>query len=128
LATEFRAKMEKYCSSLKGPYGLSLSREFPDGCCHDTSLLLARYLREYGVQDISCVLSVQHAGLLVGDWFVDITGDQFGEGFLQVEVVERSDARYRHMIHKMGSRRVSADYRQYDPELVSLFDARMRKS
>ena len=57
--------------------------QFPKGDCGETSLLLAQWLWEHGVEShYYCgrrADGATHAWLEVGDIIVDITGDQFEE-------------------------------------------------
>jgi hypothetical protein len=61
-------------------------RRFPKGACGDSSLLLAKFLREHGFDGIEYVLTRSqhghgpcgtHAWLEVGGFIVDVTADQF---------------------------------------------------
>lgn len=56
-------------------------RNFPRGCCVDTSNLLAKYLSEHGIKTEHYwginTSGQSHAWLETMDWIIDITADQF---------------------------------------------------
>jgi hypothetical protein len=115
LASSFRYRLEMYTRNLPTykPYDVHITREFPNGCCYDTCLLLGRFLRENGVRKISCVVTNSHAWLLVQGFIVDITGDQelFSEvGLKSVEVVIAQDPRYKDLQQMYEV--ISYDYRE----------------
>ena len=57
---------------------------FPRGACGDSSILLARYLKESGMGNFDYVSGwrngASHAWLEQGETIIDITGDQFEDG------------------------------------------------
>jgi hypothetical protein len=123
LASNFRQRIESYCKNMPGnlPHGITLMSDFPKGCCHDASLLLARYFREHGIQ--SCVvLNDHHAWLQVHNYYIDITADQFGEGFFSVEVVDVGDRRFRIITSKFAKHYEDSDYHSFDAEIHESFD------
>ena len=81
MAVVFRRAIE--ASDLAHDIGFS---QFPKGACGDAALLLARFLRAHGVDQIEYVLGWSlegrearrsHAWLEIGGLTVDITADQF---------------------------------------------------
>ncbi|MDD2422382.1 MAG: hypothetical protein PHU78_09640 [Heliobacteriaceae bacterium] len=70
-------------------------RRFPKRACSDASLLLARYLADwgYGPADYVCGVwgdEAAHAWLQLGDIIIDITADQFHPLLKPVIVTRRS--------------------------------------
>jgi len=69
------------------PYLRRKFSAFPKGCCGHTSVLLALYLQDIGLTDVSYVFGGRrgfnvedaHAWVEVGDVIVDITADQFSD-------------------------------------------------
>lgn len=61
-----------------------LLKEFPQGCCRDTTLILSMVLLEYGFKDtIYCSKDFDdktpsHAWLEYQEYTLDLTADQFG--------------------------------------------------
>jgi len=90
LASRFRQAIEVIPQSEFRKVGSGISsfalRPFPAGCCGDTSELLAEFFRDNGFTGAIYASGTRggdggeifsHAWLVVGDWVVDITADQF---------------------------------------------------
>ncbi|MGF7035389.1 hypothetical protein J2T17_006397 [Paenibacillus mucilaginosus] len=131
LAREFRGGIERYCRTLPSALamlqeGLGLHNGFPNQCCYDSSLLLARFLKEHRIAGIRLTITNSHTWLLVSGWIIDVTGDQemLKELNLQpVEVTRWNDSRYKDL-QKMFEV-WTADYRQLyasEPDIIEILD------
>lgn len=84
LAVEFRDGIERLIASdtMISTYGFKA--RFPYGQCLNSSQMLATYLKEKGIQEVSVISGTignteSHAWVTVKDVIVDITADQFEE-------------------------------------------------
>lgn len=95
-------------------------RYFPRGACDDTSLLLARFLRERGYGTCQRMSGKRgdesHVWLEQGDYVIDITGDQFGDCPHGSAYVGK-DRSWHHAFS--GEDTGVADYRHLDGYLVA---------
>ena len=88
---QFRLSIEE----CKNKIGLDWFKDFPNGCCGDTALLLGKYLHEKGF-GIPYYVSgwmgkKSHAWLELDGLIIDITADQFENISETVIVVRESD-------------------------------------
>lgn len=92
-ATAFRSAIEQIDKTL---FFSPCMKNFPRGCCGDTSLLLGEFLLECGVDNLRYTLgrcdNQSHAWLERNGEIIDITGDQFTDG--QRVFVGKLDAFY----------------------------------
>jgi hypothetical protein len=83
IALAARGALERYAPNAEGMDGILFGR-FPHGTCGGTSELLGRYLIEAGYENVMYVCGNKHnegshAWVEVGEFILDITGDQFGQ-------------------------------------------------
>ena len=92
---KFRDALEKFSKST-GYIGLD---NFPHGACADSSLLLAKYLKESGIYRFCFITGkffdlqgeiCTHAWLEKNDLVVDITSDQFSEISNPVFIIQKN--------------------------------------
>lgn len=88
---------------------------FPNGSCGDASLLLGKYLLNNGYSNVRYIAgwkaTKSHAWLLVDDFIVDITADQFPE-ITESVIVE--DESLWHQQFEIDTDH-AADFELYDP-------------
>ncbi|MCO7188529.1 MULTISPECIES: hypothetical protein [unclassified Pseudoalteromonas] len=82
LATEFRDAIEKLIASDTSISTYGFKARFPHGQCLNSSQMLATYLKDKGIEDVSVISGTignmdSHAWVTVKDLIVDITADQF---------------------------------------------------
>ncbi len=118
-ATAFRKALEDIPER---PLGL---REFPNGSCGDTVILLGAYLIDQGYPAFDYILGergdhmdgswTSHAWLERDQVIVDITGDQFSD---RVEKVFVGQGSAWHILFS-GEKQNVADFRNYDENTVA---------
>ena len=95
VVAEFRSAFHELVLSGHWFDNMTISRDFPKGCCDDSSLLLAAYLHDEGFPGALRISGssggnhgelVSHVWLKFGDQFIDITGSQF-EDYDQPEIL-----------------------------------------
>ncbi|MFY3703176.1 hypothetical protein ACOTD8_06480 [Achromobacter dolens] len=85
------ARLQSLAAQFRTAIEATLSADFPEGmqtfpclACGDSALLLARWLKELGLNPTGIVQGYNgtagHSWLMVGDIYVDITADQFHDG------------------------------------------------
>ncbi|MGF1689690.1 hypothetical protein [Photobacterium kagoshimensis] len=82
LATEFRDAIDRLIASDTSISTYGFKARFPHGQCLNSSQMLATYLKDKGIEDVSVISGTignmgSHAWVTVKDVIVDITADQF---------------------------------------------------
>lgn len=95
VVAEFRSALEELVFSGHWFDNMSISKEFPGGCCDDSSLLLAAYLHDQGFPGALRISGqsggehgelLSHVWLKLDDQIIDITGSQF-EDYNQPDIL-----------------------------------------
>lgn len=121
LSYQFRSSIEQMGIE-KFPQSLFFER-FPQGCCGDTSDLLAKYLTEHNIY-AEYVWGINskgqsHGWLEYQGWIVDITADQFNE--IQQSVLVTTDKAWHSKFKERGRGiRDFEQFNEYNKERLSL--------
>ncbi|MBR3750163.1 MAG: hypothetical protein IKK58_00155 [Clostridia bacterium] len=115
LATKFREAIVKAKSA--GEFDDVVFKNFPSGCCGDTSDLLARYLLNNGIKTkyaSGAYHNISHAWLITNNGIiVDITGDQFHD---ELEFMNYSHCVYVGILDKFHNLFINDDdYAEKEP-------------
>lgn len=90
---------------------------FPRGSCGDSSLLLARFLKEEGLGEFDYICgsrdSETHAWLKQGDTIIDITSDQFSDGLGRIYIGSKNAF---HSSFEVN--RLSSAHEEYDEDAM----------
>lgn len=131
--TESKLRIIEYCRIIRSAIvclkdKTRLFKDFPNGCCRDTSLIVGELLKEKGFENIIyCSKDIDsdfssHAWIEYKKHIIDLTADQFGDEFNSVMMlrVKKGDKLYSH------SRKESCSFNIAEGDLINImFDYKL---
>ena len=75
-----------------------LFRDFPVGCCRDSAIILGDLLKNKGFSEICYCrkpyddFSKSHGWIEVGGYILDLTADQFGDGYPAITMIPKNSS------------------------------------
>ncbi len=87
-----KIQIEYYCKKIrdvivKSKNDTHLFKDFPFGCCRDSSIIVGQILKDFGVENVYVCrkefddMYASHTWIEFDNWIIDITADQFGNEF-----------------------------------------------
>lgn len=107
LHDNYKIKIENYCKIVrdvivKSKNDTHLLKDFPFGCCRNSSIIIGQILKDYGAENVHVCrkeiddMYASHAWIEFDNWIIDITADQFGTEFSPVLVLSQESPYWFH--------------------------------
>lgn len=108
---------------VKSKSNTSLFKDFPFGCCRDSSIIIGEILKDVGVNNVYlCRKEIDdkpsHTWIEFDNWIIDITADQFGLEFSTIIVLYLESP---YWFHKESNREICS-FSIVGIDALNLFD------